>query len=90
MVEALKKLGTDRFRVLLTIVPPRPSRDAEEARAMLEEAKLPVFAAHVRRYVAFQKAALEGVVVSTVSDPRAEDGWNDYRKVGEELVHGRE
>ena len=90
MVEALKKLGTDRFRTLLTIVPPRPSRDGEEARVMLEEAKLPVFEAYVRRYVAFQKAALQGVVVSGVSDPRALDGWNDYRMVGEELMDGRE
>ena len=31
MVEALRGIGSDRFRILLTVVPPRPSRDGEEA-----------------------------------------------------------
>lgn len=87
-VDALEQLGANRFRILLTIVPPRPSRDGEEARTMLQEAKLPVFQTAIRRFVAFQKAALQGVIVSVVNDPRAQDGWDDYRRVGEELLHG--
>jgi hypothetical protein len=43
-VEALPRLGAERYRVLLTIVPPAPSRGGEEARTMLAEAELPVFA----------------------------------------------
>ena len=39
-VDALKELGTERYRILLTMVPPKPSRDGDEARAMLTEAKL--------------------------------------------------
>lgn len=35
-VEALAEIPGARFRVLLTMVPPRPSRDGDEARAMLE------------------------------------------------------
>jgi chromosome partitioning protein len=31
-VSALDALGADRYRVLLTIVPPRPNRDGDEAR----------------------------------------------------------
>ncbi|MEE9149636.1 MAG: ParA family protein [Candidatus Tectomicrobia bacterium] len=90
IVDALEHVGSNRFHILLTIVPPRPSRDGDEARATLEDAKLPVFKTVIRRFVAFQKAALQGVVVSEVADPRARDGWNDYRRVGEELVHGTE
>jgi chromosome partitioning protein len=90
IVEALDNLGASRFRILLTIVPPRPSKDGDEAFATLEEAKLPVFRTMIRRFVAFQKAALQGVIVSEVNDPRAKDGWEDYRHVGEELLHGTE
>src|SRR3954453_2599635 len=43
-VDALKELGTERYRILLTMVPPKPSRDGDEARAMLTEASLPIFA----------------------------------------------
>jgi chromosome partitioning protein len=67
-----------RFKVLLTIIPPKPSRDGEEARATLKECGLPLFAGSVRRLVAFQKAALAGVLVNAVDDPRARLGWDDY------------
>jgi chromosome partitioning protein len=69
-VETLHAVGAGRFRVLLTIVPPRPSRDGDEARAMVAEAGLPLFAGSVRRFAAFQKAALGGLVVSGVKDAR--------------------
>lgn len=86
MAKELRELGADRFRVLLTMCPPRPSRDAEEARALLEEAGLPVFRGQIRRAVAFQKAALSGVPVYEVNDPRAAACWADYRQVGEEIL----
>jgi len=88
-VSALQTLGTERFRVLITMVPPRPSRDGDDARAMLTEAGLPLFAGHIRRLVAFQKAALAGVAVAEVADPRAKDGWQDYQRIGTEVLDGR-
>ncbi len=85
-VETLRDVGAERFRVLLTIVPPRPSRDGDDARATIVEAALPMFAGSIRRAVAFQKAALSGCVVSEVRDPRALDAWSDYESVGRELL----
>src|SRR3954453_8485584 len=61
---ALRELGAERFKVLLTICPPKPSRDAEEARAAIAEEGLSLFAGEIRRAAAFQKAALQGTVVS--------------------------
>ena len=84
-VEALRSIGAERFRTLLTIVPPRPSRDGDDARLMISEAGLPLFAGSVRRAVAFQKAALGGCVVSEVKDPRASECWSDYDAIGREL-----
>lgn len=86
-VSALKRLGTDRYTVLLTIVPPKPNRDGEETREMLEEAKIPLFAGNIRRLVAFQRAALQGIPVYDVA-PRGDDAWGDYAAIGEELFNG--
>ena len=42
-VGALEALGATNYRVLLTIVPPAPSRDGDEARASLAAQDVPVF-----------------------------------------------
>jgi chromosome partitioning protein len=83
---ALHELGAERFKVLVTICPPKPSRDAEEARAAIAEAGLPMFDGDIRRAAAFQKAALQGVVVSSLKDPRAADCWHDYERIGTEIL----
>ena len=85
-VAALEKIGTERFRILLTIIPPRPSHDGEEARSLMSERGLPLFTGEIPRLVAFQKAALSGTPVNNVSDPRAETAWNAYAAVGREIL----
>lgn len=85
-VNTLKSLGAERYRVLITRVPPKPRRDAEEAREMLTEAGLPIFKGSIRDAVAFQKAALAGVPVNKVSDPRAKIAWRDYQHIGQEVI----
>jgi chromosome partitioning protein len=85
-VDALRAIRAERFRVLLAIVPPRPSRDGDDARATIAGAGLPLFLGGVRRAVAFQKAALAGCVVSEVKDPRAPEAWGDYEAIGRELL----
>jgi len=85
-VEALKSLQADRFRILLTMVPPRPNKDGDEAWATLNEAGLPLFEARIRRIVAFQRAAMAGMIISNVADPRARQGWEDYYCAGKEIL----
>jgi len=85
-VAALEKVGTDRFRILLTIVPPRPSNDGEDARELMSSRGLPLFTAYVPRLVAFQKAALQGIPVNNVSDARADAAWRAYLEVGKEIA----
>lgn len=85
-INTLKSLGAERYRVLITRVPPKPRRDAEEAREMLTEAGLPIFKGSIRDAVAFQKAALTGVPVNKVSDPRAKIAWRDYQHIGQEVI----
>ncbi len=85
-VEALEKIGADGYRILLTIIPPKPSRDGEEARQMLKGRGLPVFKGEIHRLIAFQKASLAGVPVYAVSDPRARQAWSDYEAIGKEIL----
>ena len=84
-LEALRGSGA-RYRVLLTMIPPRPSRDGDEARSLLESHGVPRIRGQIRRAAAFPKAALLGVPVYQVPDPRARLAWEDYREVGQEVM----
>jgi chromosome partitioning protein len=84
-IDALRDVEAAKFRVLLTMVPPKPRRDGERAREILEQAGLPVFKAGIRRLSAFEKAGTLGVLVSDVKDERAALGWEDYAAVGAEV-----
>ncbi len=84
-IELLRGLGIDKYRVLLTRVPPPPRREGEEAREFLTEAGFPLFKGKIREAVAFQKAANEGVLVHQVSDRRARIAWNEYCAIGKEV-----
>lgn len=85
-VSLLQSIGSERYRILLTMVPPPPSRAGELAREVLEEAGFPLFSGSVRRYTAFQTATDQGLIVSEVKDPRASLGWEDYARVGAEVL----
>lgn len=85
-VKVLRDLGADRWRILLTMVPPPPSRAGELAREVLQEAGFPMFTGCIRRYTAFQTASDQGVIVSEVKDARAAVGWADYQKIGSEVM----
>lgn len=84
-VEAFQEVNVDKYRILLTMIPPKPARDGELARAAFEQAGLPVFKSGIRQLKAFKTAGTQGVLVSDVKDPRAHLGWEDYEAVGKEL-----
>jgi chromosome partitioning protein len=77
--------GAGKFKILLTICPPAPITEAQQAREAIEAAELPVFRAQIRRLMSFSRACSEGVTVDMLKDDRAPLGWLDYRQVGEEI-----
>jgi chromosome partitioning protein len=85
MVDALHDLSTN-YRILLTLIPPPPSKTGTEAFATIEKAGLPIFKSGIRRLAVFQKAALEGVPVNAVKDPYSATAWNCYVEVGREIL----
>lgn len=85
-VEYLKAISASHYRILITSIPPKPSKAGQEVKELLQEANLPIFDHGIRRFAAFQKAALQGLPVYTIKDPRAEAAWQDYENVGSEIL----
>lgn len=85
-VNLLQGIGVGRYKILLTIIPPYPERDGEEARKMLEAGGYPLFASGIREAKAFKLAALSGQLVSQIKGPRSAACWEDYAKAGAELL----
>ena len=85
MVEALYSLQSN-YRILLTVIPPAPSKVGAESRATIEKAGLPIFKSDIRRLAVFQKAALAGVPVNVIKDPYAKTAWGCYTAVGKEIL----
>jgi hypothetical protein len=67
---AAQKLVPDKYRVLLTKVPPSPEPEGAELRKELKSGHIPVFNAEIPRLKAFEHAAAAGVQVSTLTDER--------------------
>ncbi|MDG2992010.1 ParA family protein [Candidatus Synechococcus calcipolaris G9] len=74
------------YRVLLTICPPAPSKEAEQVREALTEAQIPLFTAQIRRSSGFTKAAALGVAIRDIPDSRGRIAWRDYEAVGREVI----
>lgn len=84
-IDRLQSFRVTNYKVLLTICPPR-SPDVREARKWFDENGWPSFKGEIRRFVAFQKAALRGLPVYEVSDPYALSAWSDYQAIGKEIL----
>ena len=77
------------FKFLITCIPPYPSTSGDDAKAFLKAQNQPMFAGGIRRYTAFEKAALAGVPIYAVADAKAQAGWSDYVAVAEEILNAR-
>ncbi len=84
-IGTLATLPSDRYRILLTVVPPKPSREGEKAQQALQKSGLPVFKPMIRRFAAYLKAENAGVPVNQVRDSKAGEAWAEYEAVGKEL-----
>lgn len=85
-VAQLRAIGAGKFAVLLTVVPPPPSKVGAEAAAYLTESGIPLLTAQVRRFMAHQNAAAAGLPVSAMKDPNAGRAWDDYERAAAEIV----
>jgi chromosome partitioning protein len=84
----LNELKANRYKVILTMVPPKPRTEGDQLRAMLIENNVPVFTAEIPRLAAFEKAAAEGIPVYAVKDHRAARAWKAYEAAGKDMSSG--
>lgn len=89
VLEATATLPAGRWRILLTMCPSRPERDAEEARTALEAAGLPVYRTQIRKAKAFIHAAMSGRLVWETTTYRAQIAGRDYHQLTTELLTQR-
>jgi chromosome partitioning protein len=85
MMDTIGALKDAKYSTLITLVPPRPNKDGEQAQLELREGGYPVFNTVVRRSVAFTRAAVSGVAVRDLDDARLAASWEDYRSLGSEI-----
>lgn len=89
-VAAMRQLAPDKYRVLLTKVPPAPETDGAQLRADLAKNDIPLFTTDIPRLKSFEKAAAEGVPVYEVKNDRnAGRAWEAYEAAGKEIANGR-
>lgn len=86
MLETAKALGEAKYRALLTIVPPYPSKEGEIMQKDLREGGVPVLQGMIRRTNGFEKAALAGVPIRDLTELRLKDAWADYVHAGKEIL----
>lgn len=85
-IDSLRGLDSSRFRVLLTNVPPKPQKDGDAARALIEELGLPIFRTQIRHSKAFERAAERGLTVGQVRGYEVSSlAANDYETLCEEI-----
>jgi chromosome partitioning protein len=87
-VQMLRGVEGHNFKVLITMAPPWPSRDGARARTSLQKANVPVFETAIRRFTAYDRAVIQGVPVYASDERKAMDAWEDYEKVGREVLNG--
>ena len=82
----IDNIGEGNYRILLTIIPPKPNRAGEEMRRELQGRQIPLFTTGIRRFICYQKATLAGTPVYDAKDRRAQEAWQDYLKLGKEIL----
>lgn len=89
-LQALHQIGSTKYRVLITKVPPPPEAEGKQLRAELTSNQIPLFAAEIPRLKALEYAVAAGVTVDGIHTERAHRVWASYQSVGKEIFNGRE
>ena len=84
----LPKLPTNRYRVLLTLVPARGQSREAQAREALAAVNIPAFKTRIQSRVIYSDAELEGLTVDRMRGEGAKSAWADYKALGQEVVKG--
>jgi chromosome partitioning protein len=82
-LKGLKKRA--KFRALITIIPPPPSRDGDYMHGELKAAGVPLFETMVRRRSCYERAVVKGRPLSEFSDSKSTTAWEEFSKFAREV-----
>jgi chromosome partitioning protein len=82
IVASLQSFDAQNYKVLLTLVPPR-SNAARDAKAMLDEIKVPYCKTEIHRRAICERAALQGKTVDNLRDGQVV--WEEFTTLGKEI-----
>lgn len=82
IIASLQSFNAQNYKVLLTLVPPR-SNAAKDAKAMLDEIKVPYYKTEIHRRAICEKAALQGKTVDNLRGGQA--AWEEFSMLGKEI-----
>jgi chromosome partitioning protein len=85
-VEVLRS-DPQKYRILLTGLPARGRKLADEAREMFTENDLMVFDGGIKTYAVYREATYKGVPVSMMGKP-GKTAFTDYEAIGKQIVKG--
>ena len=87
LLATLNSLNVSNYRLLLTMIPPPPSKDGADAVELIKQSKLPSFQTQIKRRAPYKKAALQGVLVGDVrGDRSARIAADAYEQLGKEIL----
>ena len=86
MLQALYDIGTDRYRVLLTKVPPPPEPEGPQLRAGTHRPRRTALCGRYSATESIRKSRGRRRASLCVDDPRAKRAWEAYEAAGKELL----
>jgi chromosome partitioning protein len=81
------KSDPKKYRILLTGLPARGRKLADEARAMFDESGLMIFESGIRSYAVYREATYLGVPVPMMGDA-GKAAFKDYESIGKQIIKG--
>jgi chromosome partitioning protein len=82
IVVSLQSFDAQNYKILLTLVPPR-SNAARDAKAMLDEIKVPYCKTEIHRRAIYERAALKGKTVNNFIE--GQSAWEEFMMLGKEI-----
>jgi chromosome partitioning protein len=85
-IDTLQRLQGLNYRILLTAVPPRPSKEGDRAMEAIDSVGLARFSRSTTRRAVYVKSELEGCPVSGLKGAAAVQAWDDCQAIGKEML----
>ncbi len=83
LVNSLREIGAQNFKVLFTLVPPL-SHAGREAKEVLKDLDIPFFKTEIHRRAVCGRAALKGITVNEMKDGK--DALKEFEAVAKEIL----